>query len=425
MIMKIRPGLAMAVSALAVMLSAPVQAADIIVTNATLFDGTGSDPVKNANIIIEDGRIKGVEIGDTSETATLVIDAGGKTVMPGLINAHFHLFFDFYSSPPVNPATSDETAEAYIRDVMPGRLQSHLEQGITSLFSPIDYAPHIFNLRDQVASGEISGPRLFISGPILMHSGNHYACSGDTDAAKAWCNERISLPIDTPDQARASVQKLVSDGADVLVFDAVSNQETLQKDAFSAMIDEAHRLGKRIVSHNLDARDVPFMLEAGIDGFIHAPSLFRDTDGTLLTEAGKRGLPLPATLGFYQRYIAEGHANSADIEEYETQKHNIELMYAAGATPLFASDMPGLPAPEVVPTVTGVMSGLGLDNKTILLSATRNVARNLLGRDDLGTIEPGQIADLILVDGDPLTDLAALTRVEVVIKDGSLAVDKR
>lgn len=406
-------------------LTLPVQAADIVITNATLFDATGSDPVSGVSIVIEDGKISQVEPGKTSETAPVMIDAGGKTVMPGLINAHFHLFFDFYSVPPQNPATSDATAEAYIRDVMPGRLESHLEHGITSLFSPIDYAPHIFNLREKVASGEIKGPRLFVSGPILMHSGDHYACAGDTPEAKAWCNAHISLPTDTPEQARASVQKLVENKADVLVFDALTNQPEVNREAFLAMVEEAHRLGKRIVSHNANARDVPFMVEAGIDGFVHPPAVTRDNDGSLLSEAGKRHLPVPATLGFYQRYIAEGHANQNDITEYETQKHNVELMLKEGATPLFASDMPGLPADEVVPTVIGVMSGIGLDNKTILMSATRYPARNLLGRDDLGTIEPGQIADLILVDGDPLADLSALTRVEAVVQNGKLVVDKR
>ena len=400
-------------------------AADIVITNARVFDGTGRDSLANASVIIENGRVLRVEPGTTTQTAPVTIDAQGKTVMPGLINGHFHLFWDFYSTPPVNPATSDAQALAYMRDIMPGRLKAHLQQGITSLYSPIDYTPHIFDLRAKVAAGEMSGPRLFVAGPVLMHSGHHYACTDPTPAALEWCNQRISLPTDTPEQARASVRALADKGVDVIAFDAVTNQPELDTASLAAMVQEAHQRGLRVVSHNTNSRDVPALVEAGIDGFVHPPGISPDPEGSRVSVAGRQGLPLTITLGFYQRYIAEGHATPADIQNYEIQLSNVKHMLAAGAVPIFASDMPGLAPEEVVPTVTGVMSGVGLDNKRILLSATRDAARALLGRPDLGTLEPGQIADLIMLDGDPVADLAALTKVQLVIKDGKIVSDQR
>lgn len=403
----------------------PATAADLIVTNASLFDGTGRDLVYPASIVIEDGRVKRVEIGASTTDAPIIVDAGGKTVMPGLINGHFHLFFDLYSTPHQNFANNDEQAREYMRGKLPETLKSHLEQGVTALFSPIDFWPHIFDVRERVASGEILGPRVFVGGQILAHSGDHYACASSASAEGEWCNRRMVLYTDTPQEARTSVQRMIRDGADLIVFDATTNQPALQKESLLAMVDEAHQHGLRIVAHNADARDVPAMVEAGVDGFVHPPGVTRDLDGSLMSALGERGLPIEITLGFYQRLIAQGHASEANVAEYETLLNNVTRALEAGAVPIFASDMPGLPPEEVVPTVIRVMSGVGLDNKTILLSATRNAARDLLGQEDLGTIEPGKIADLIMVDGDPLSDLSALTRVELVIKDGRIVSDRR
>ena len=97
-------------------------------------------------------------------------------------------------------------------------------------------------------------------------------------------------------------------------------------------------------------------------------------------------------------------------------------MLKAGAIPLFTSDVPGIPPKEVIPMVTKVMKGQGIDNKTILLSATREGA-NALGAKDLGTLEKGKIADLIIVDGNPLKDISVLQKVKLVVKDGVVVVD--
>lgn len=405
--------------------SLPANAADLLIKNATVFDGTGRDPITQASIVIENGVISRVEVGDSGTSADKIIDAGGKTVMPGMINGHFHLFFDFFSNPPKNMAGNDVQAKAYIRDTLPTILNGHLEHGITSLFSPIDFWPHIFDVKHKVASGEISGPRIFVGGPIVMRAGSHYACAAETGAAKTWCDDRMALHFESPDQARAAVKRLAADGADVIVFDAITNQPELDNASLKAMVDEAHAHKLHIASHNTNARDAKALVEAGVDAFVHPPGVTRDTDGSLLSIIGQRHLPIEITLGFYQRLIAQGHASEKDVQDYDTLLNNVRVMLNAGATPVFASDMPGLPPEQVVPTITGVMSGVGIDNKTILLSATRNAARGLLGRKDLGTLEPGQIADLIMVNGNPLTDLSALQNVTLVIKDGKIVSDKR
>ncbi|WP_298142761.1 amidohydrolase family protein [uncultured Acinetobacter sp.] len=405
------------------LLSSPAYAADLMIKNATVFDGTGSALIKNAHVLIEDGKVKAVKTGKIKDKADRVIDAQGKTVMPGLINAHLHLFWNFYDFPIKMPATSNAEAKTFIQGELTERLNGHLQYGITSILSPIDFAPYIYEVRELVEKGEIKGPRIIAAGPVLLKSGDYYACAGLTGKQEQWCNTHVRLSIDTPQQARASVQKLVQDNADVVVFDGVTNQTQLSKAVMSAIVDEAHKHKLNVLAHNADAKDVNMLLEVGIDGFVHPPTVTKDTDGSLLLKAGQQQKPVAITLGFLQRFIGLGYAEDKDKHDYDVLRNNVQVMLKAGAQPLFTSDMPGIPPKEVVPTVTRVMKGEGIDNRSILLSAT-SIAAKALGQHNLGTLEKGKIADLIILDGNPLQDISALERVEVVIKDGRVEFDQ-
>lgn len=402
---------------LSAMVCGHVNAADLIIKNATIFDGTGSDLIKNANVIIENGKVKAIETGKIKEKAKQIIDAKGKTVMPGLINAHLHLFWDFYDMPPQMPARSEVTAQAFINGDLTTRLRGHLENGFTSTFSPIDFQPYIYQVRDKIKKGEIVGPRIFVAGPVLLNAGSYYACGDLKDEELKWCNDHVRLPMDTPAQARASVQELVKNKSDVVVFDGVTNQTVINKEVIKTIVDEAHKNNLKVLVHNTNAKDVNTMLDAGVDGFIHPPTVTKDVDGTLLKRLGEQRTPIAVTLGFLERYIKLGYASDKDKNDYNILENNVKVMLKSGAVPLFTSDIPGIPPQQVVPLVTHVMKGEGIDNKTILLSATSEAAK-ALGQKNLGTLEKGKIADLIMIDGNPIQDISALQNIELVVKDG-------
>lgn len=174
--------------------------------------------------------------------------------------------------------------------------------------------------------------------------------------------------------------------------------------------------------HNADAKHVPAMIDVGVDVFIHPPSITKNIDGKYLNILGEKKIPIAITLGFLERYIGLGFAEEKDKNDYDILKNNVQVALKAGAVPLFTSDVPGIPPKEVIPMVTKVMTGQGIDNKTILLSATKEGAK-ALGAKNLGTLEKGKIADLILLDGDPLKDISALEKVKLVVKDGVIVVD--
>ena len=399
-----------------------VYAADIIIKNATVFDGTGSDLIKNANVVIENGKVKAIQTGKVQEKAKQIIDAKGKTVMPGLINAHLHLFWDFYDMPPQMPAKSEATAQSFIDGDLTARLRGHLEHGFTSTFSPIDFQPYIYQVRDRIEKGEIIGPRIIAAGPVLLNAGSYYACGDLKDEELKWCNDHVRLPMDTPEQARASVQELAKNKSDVVVFDGVTNQTEMSQDVVKTIVEEAHKHNLKVLVHNTNAKDVNMMLDAGVDGFIHPPTVTKDIDGTLLKRLGEEQKPIAVTLGFLERYIKLGYASDKDKNDYNILEHNVKVMLKAGAVPLFTSDIPGIPPQQVVPLVTHVMKGEGIDNKTILLSATSSAAK-ALGQDNLGTLETGKIADLIMIDGNPIQDISSLQNIELVMKDGVIVTN--
>ncbi|WP_188110903.1 amidohydrolase family protein, partial [Acinetobacter portensis] len=153
----------------------------------------------------------------------------------------------------------------------------------------MDFQPYIYQVRDKIKKGEIIGPRIFVAGAVLLNAGSYYACGDLKDEELKWCNDHVRLPMDTPAQARASVQELVKNKSDVVVFDGVTNQTVINKEVIKTIVDEAHKNNLKVLVHNTNAKDVNTMLDAGVDG-------------TLLKRLGEQRTPIAVTLGFLERY---------------------------------------------------------------------------------------------------------------------------
>ncbi|MGH8210897.1 MAG: amidohydrolase family protein, partial [Steroidobacteraceae bacterium] len=348
----------------------------------------------------------------------------GETVMPGLIQGHMHLFRDLKGKQYFIPK-SDAEASAYLDSRAKQMLEEYLQNGFTSLLSAGDLWPQIADVRDKLAAGELQGPRLFIAGGSFAAPGGSYICTSRTDAEKLWCEQHIFAPMSNAEAAREGVRKYAARGVDVIVYDAVTNSRGFMPEIVTALTDEAHKHGLHVLVHNSDAKDVNGLLDAGVDGFVHPPSVTFDCDGVLLKRAGHQHVPVAITLGGYEEEVSSGRATQAQRSDYVTSRHNAMMLLKAGAVPVFGLDKAGVAPQEMVAIVGRSMIDLGMSNAQVLQAATRNAAQSLLGKKDLGTLEPGQLADIIIVDGDPLQDLSALTRVKVVIKGGQVVVDKR
>ena len=458
--------------------SAGLAAQDLVLKNARLFDGTGDFAVPVASIVVEDGRIAAIQAeGDGSlnepapegaagqeaastptaadataapeeaaPSATKVIDLEGAFLMPGLVDTHVHLSFDFEGMGMYFPKSDAEYAE-YVDTHMREKLAALLRQGFTTIMSPGDFWPQIIDVRERQQSGDLQGPRLLVSGGIFTAPDGHPAvgiCSGSMLCAaiapaadllanigicegREYCARHVAVEVDEADAARAWVQSYAESGVDQLKITYVEpDGPKLSPEVAEAIIDEANRIGLRALVHAMDAKDVNQLVEWGVDGFVHPPGISADNNGDLLAAAGRKGLAVAVTTGTPE-IMAEtfGEPSEEDLRDFNLTKDNIRSMIAFGAKPVLGSDLPGFPPDKVLRTTIAALASLGLSNAEVLRAATKDAAQGLLALADVGTLEPGNMADMIVMPGDPLQDLDALQNLSMVIQGGAVVLDRR
>ena len=428
-------GLALGMAALA---TRSAFAADLVITNAHVFTATDAGILESASVVITGERIEAVSTGPVDTGGAEIIDAAGQMVLPGLIDTHLHTFFDLASlDGSVTQGRfprNDSEASFYIQERVPERLEAYLEQGFTSVLSPTDFWPQILETRKLMDSGNRKGARLFVAGGTFTGPGTHFMCAFQEGAERQWCDDHIAVALDDANTAREWVGRYAESGVDVIAFDSLSPNlpwlvtETpeLEPEPIKAMIEEAHAHGLRVFLTNYSAGHVNDFVTWGIDGFLAPPRVVRDEDGSLLARAA--GLPFGVTIGATEERYRLGVASRGQVMVHKIGRENIFMMLKHGAVPVFSADLGdkiGTTPADVLRIAAEAMAGVGLSREEILLAATRDAAELILGRDDLGAIEPGRLADIIMVDGDPLIGIEDLLNVTLVIKGGELVVDNR
>ena len=457
--------------------SAGLAADSLVLQNARLFDGTKDFAVSVSSIIVENGRIAAIHaaggalldgpaqegaagqeasssavpakapaVSATASAAVNVIDLEGAFLMPGLVDTHVHLSFDFDGMGMYFPKSDAEYAE-YVDTRMREKLAELLRHGFTTIMSPGDFWPQIIEVRERQKAGDLQGPRILVSGGIFTAPDGHPAvgiCSGNMMCAaiapvadllanigvcegREYCAKHVAVEVDEADAARDWVRSYAESGVDQLKITYVEpDGPKLSPEVAEAIIDEANRIGLPALVHAMDAKDVNQLVEWGIDGFVHPPSITADKDGDLLGTAGRAGLAVAVTLGTPE-IMAEtfGEPSEADLQEFNLTKGNIKSMIAFGAKPALGSDLPGFPPDKVLRTTIAALASLGLSNAEVLRAATRDAAQGLLALQDVGTLELGNVADMIVMQRDPLQDLSALQNLSMVIQGGAVVLDQR
>ena len=426
------------------LLAMPLAAsADLVIRNARLIDGTGAPPVEGATIVVAGERIVSVD-GSGAGAEAAVIDAGGRTVMPGLSELHVHSTVEFwtqggggdYPSPDV-AITSDADMAEFRAERLADRLLSFLDAGVTTIMDPGGFMPFVVEIRDQVAAGELLGPRMYVSGRLFTAPRGHPAstvCNGNE-----WCIEHLTCNTDDPETARQCARDLVAGGVDglKLVYDGGFGAERMTPEVLQAVVDEGHKLGVPVVAHAFRVADVAAVVEAGVDGLVHAATNRR---GRLMTASGEhlpelvsqRNIPMTTTVRFY-----DPGPESTEQPETAKRSRNIERnvgpslqAFAAAGTPLlFGTDFEGIGTPAqprpLIEAEMRVLLASGFSRMQVIEMMTGQAAKHPFTPDDFGVAAPGMLADLIILDGDPLADLTAATRPAVVIKGGEVVIDKR
>ena len=421
--------------------------APLAILGATIIDGKGGPPFPDGVVIIEGDRI--AKIGSLNTLAipsgARVIEASGKYLLPGLIDAHVHLEEIGLSDVGELPAGWDSPERRRELVLINARLD--LAGGITTV-RDLGSTGLVLHVRDEINAGRLIGPRIIASGMQLVKKA--------PEAAK----ERIFLEFDGPDDARAKVRKLASMRVDLIKIRLTHRRPVPSLEEVRAIVDEAHRFGLRTTVHtDVPADDlVRLAVEAGADGIEHNAPL-RVKDETLLKEMARRGMTLMAGSGeFYvQRFddsglgdpigaaarrLFPGEVVSALRRGADTLRKQTAEMKTSGWDPgqvqarfvretgrarkagiwlVFGTDAGGYLAihGEEYKALYGE-TRMGSTPMEALLMATRDAAGALGRAHELGTIERGKLADMIVVDADPLADIRNLHEIYRVIKGGAV-----
>ncbi len=418
----------------------------IAIEGATLVDGTGRAAIVDSVVLIEGERIRAV--GNRSSLRVPkdahVIDTRGKFILPGLIDCHCHL--EDVGLGDLGELPREWEAPDKLREVILDDARLDLAGGFTTI-RDLGSTPLLFQVREEIESGKFPGPRIVAAGQQLVKK-----------AADAYLDPSF-LEYDSAEDARKKVLQLVGMGADVIKVRLTSQRPLPSLEQARAIADEAHKLGRRVTAHtDVPANDaVQLAINAGFDGIEHNAPL--RAGGNALRQMAAKHMFIGTGMGsfFVQRYISGDPVKLIDASARAALPAVVvgALEKTAVALQKQTAEMTkqGWNAEEALgrgvrgmrqAREAGVLLGFGTDcgaemmihgqqyqelygetqmgsspMETILM-ATRDAAK-ILGREkDLGTLEPGKLADLIILDADPMSDLRNVRKLHAVMKGGRL-----
>jgi imidazolonepropionase-like amidohydrolase len=382
----------------------------LVLRAARLFDGVSSQVMARPMVVIEDGRIAGVEPGPIeSPSDAEVVDLGDITLLPGLIDAHVHLGFDASSSP-VAHMRSDSDATLLLR--MRLAAQRALASGITTVRDLGDRNFLGITLRDWFRGGAEPGPEILAAGPPITVTGGHcYFMGGEADGEL---------------EVRRGVRARVKAGVDVIKIMATGGHMTPGTNPslpqytvaeMRAAVDEAHRLGRLVTAHAHGPAGIGNAIDAGVDCIEHCSFRVdggRQPDPRLIERIAEQRIAVSPTVGTAP---TDRPGISTIAESFLPI---LADMHRAGVRLIGSSDAgvsPGKPH-NVLPYSIALLGRAGLTNVEALAAATSIGAEACGIAQRKGSVKPGKDADLVAVAGDPTRDLGALLNVMAVFRGG-------
>ncbi len=399
--------------------------ARMLFTGARILDGTGADP-READLVVEDGRIADIGPGLDGDER---VDVAGRTLLPGLFDCHTHV-----ATSTIDLLRALQTPFSYQFFEAIHNLEATLRIGITTIR---DAGGADLGMKQAVEDGLIRGPRMQISLGMIGQTGGHGDAWMPSGADLGALFEHPGVPrtiVDGADQMRLKVRELVRMGADVIKV-AVSGGVLSPRDKpthahfraaeLEALVEEATAAGIWVMAHAQAAPGIKNAVRAGIRSIEHG--IYLDDEAiSLMLEHGTWLVPtLVAPRGVIDAADAGAAIPEASIakarEVIDIHRASFAKAVAAGVKVAMGTDSGVTPHGNNLREL-GLMVDGGMTPMQAIEATTRSAAQ-LMGLDDeLGTLEPGKRADLVVVGGDPL-DLATLPdRIEAVYKDGARVV---
>jgi len=402
----------------------------VVIRAGTLIDGKSDKPRSNQIIVIRGNHIESVSAEASAKTpaGATVIDLSGKTVLPGLIDSHTHIFLQGE-----DPAKGGYDANILSQGLALRALRAGvaarraLEQGFTTLrdveTEGAGYGD--VGVKQAINLGYIPGPRLFISTRAISTTAG-YMLEGYAPELEMPKGAQI---VDGPVEARKAAREQLDHGADwIKVYmthrswvgknGELASQPTLTVEELRAIVDETHGWGKKVACHAYSGIGLHRALDGGCDSIEHG----LDLDDAAISQMLKQGTWYVPTLNVYYTDWAPADTPDGQRDRLRASAHELSFKKAlkAGVKIIYGTDMGGIPWTEPVAQDFSRMVEFGMQPMGAIQSATSRAAAMLDMEGKIGVIAPGAFADVIAVNGDPLRDIKLLESVDFVMKDGQV-----
>ncbi len=391
-----------------------------LIDDVAVFDGAEPDLLEHRSVLVDGNTIAwaGPSEQAPSLPADRVRDGRGKTLLPGLMNCHVHLVEDGGGAEGSGNAFDDSPIYGTVQAVL--NLAATLQTGVTSVRDCGSLDGLAITVSQLVESGLIPGPRVQAAGRVITMTGGHGHFIG-RQADGPW---GVAAATRAELAAGAHFIKIMATGG-VLTKGVTPLQTALHVDELAAAVAEAHNAGRRITSHAIGGQGVKNAIAAGLDSIEHA--CFMDDEA--IGMAIDRGTIIVPTLIAVDRIASNGDRlpswmHEKVMMEAEASESSFRAAVAAGVKIACGTDAgtPFNPHTEV-PGELELMVRFGMTPRQALTAATVVSAENFGLSRELGGIQEGKLADLLLVEGDPLADISAIRNVVLVSKDGVLVRD--
>ena len=406
----------------------------VILTAAHLLDGLGGPPLEDAAMLVEGEAIRAIgrraEVRAPDGATATVIDHAGATLLPGLVDGHTHL------AAPGDGTRGDvigAESEAFLVVRAAANAAAALRSGVTTLRENGSKGRVAFELRDAIRRGVTPGPRMIVCGrPVTITGGHLHFFGGETDG---------------PEGIRATIRQLVKEGADfvkIVSSGGSTRSSHPYRPAFTpaelaAIVDETHRFGMLTAAHSVPNQAISDCLDAGVDMIIHANMSDEQGVYTYRPDLTERIVAqgawinptmhdIRAWIGHYaavreangDRLSAEDQAGEDHIKRfYDDKVDAVRRFHQAGAKLMAGSDSPwGQFRPGRGWLEIDAFTDAGLSNAEAIVTGTSGSAEAIGAGEIAGRLAAGRQADILVVPGDPLSDLSALGRPLAVYQAG-------
>lgn len=398
----------------------------VLISNAHIFDGSSETIIENGFVFVEGDRIREVSEKRITASADVTIDAGGRTLMPGLIDAHVHPWVS-----DVNVMRTRTRWTEWLSLYTARSLRQMLDRGFTTVRDAGGTAP-IF--RRAIEEGLCDGPRLFPAANFISQTGGHGDFRAPDECTCLCGTERFVSLVDSPDEVRKAVRenfrlgatqiKIMGSGGVASPADPVDRMQFSDEEILAA-VDEAERHGTYVMAHCHPTNAIRRCIELGVRCIEHGTLI----DDATAAFAAKKGAFIVPTMAIVEALHEEGEAlgfPAVSMRKLDAVRGEmlggIERMVRHGVTLGLGTDLLGaLQKRQCTEFELRAQISPPID---VLRSATSINATILGHSDELGTIAPGAYADMIVVDGDPLANIALLGKdgaaLSLIMKGGRI-----